>query len=445
MRFDGIRFRKPDGETALAVFRAEQVKSAIGNRGTFDPADPNILNQSALSPTDAAMRKWRDALGRVSRDQLDYVPRLDTPAVLRAMGIRTAKLDFPTRYILAIHEKHPDVPLGVFETLPALLSDPLFVIPHKDGGVRVFVDANAENGDPIAVGIGDDGRVHTVTPINASADLTGEQRVQEAVAKAVRGSKRVYARNKEAIVKTMASAVASPGTIPLQRSSISAANIVTRDSLVKRVGGEFYQTSQQQGPRGSFSPATNTVTLLKNADLSTFLHESAHYFFEADTALASELVAEARGRGYDMLKPGERQIIDDVSRLLAWHGIQGDIEEQLRQWHTMDFEEQRSHHERTAESFEAYLFSGQAPSLELQPYFRRFRAWLIDVYKSLKDFLTRNPEAGKLNDEVRGVFDRMLASNEQIQLAEQGRSMMPLFSSPEQAGMTPEVSIRARP
>ena len=30
--------------------------------------------------------------------------------------------------------------------------------------------------------------------------------------------------------------------------------------------------------RGQYSPASNTITLLKNADLSTFLHESAHYF-----------------------------------------------------------------------------------------------------------------------------------------------------------------------
>lgn len=289
--------------------------------------------------------------------------------------------------------------------------------------------------------------------------------------------------------------------------------------------------------RGAFSPATNTVTLLQNADLSTFLHESAHYFFESDIQLASELVGKARGTerklltdasapvadGYvrmyraesptvsfddvfereglehfarpdgmrgqrytdskkvadyyrssygndakiyyvdvladrlDSLRvadseyiveptdatsadltPGEQQIVDDVSRLLTWHGIQGDIAEQLRQWHTMDFEEQRSHHERTAESFEAYLFSGKAPSLELQPIFQRFRAWLVNVYKSLKDFLDRNPEAGKLTDEVRQVFDRMIATSEQIALAEQGRSMLPLFGDPAKSGMTPD-------
>ena len=143
-----------------------------------------------------------------------------------------------------------------------------------------------------------------------------------------------------------------------------------------------------------------------------------------------------------MAKPdmtaGEQEIVNDVSALLTWHGIQGTPQEQASQWYGMDFEERRAYHERTAEAFEAYLFEGRAPSIELQPYFQKFRAWLLDVYKSLKDFLAGHPEAGKLNDEVRAVFDRMLATTEQIKLAEQGRSMMPLFETPEQAGMTPE-------
>ena len=56
----------------------------------------------------------------------------------------------------------------------------------------------------------------------------------------------------------------------------------------------------------------------------------------------------------------------------------------------------------------------------------------MNVYRDIKAL---NVE---LSDEVRGVMDRMIATGEQIQLAEQGRSMMPLFASPDQAGMTLE-------
>lgn len=204
--------------------------------------------------------------------------------------------------------------------------------------------------------------------------------------------------------------------------------------------GDDVQIQQQfyQQARGAFSPESFTITLLKGADLSTALHEGAHFFFENDIALAAELVKENATFGADTQTEGQRQIIADVSTLLKWHGIDGTIEEQLATWYGMDFEQRRVAHERTAESFEKYLFEGRAPSLELAPYFQKFRAWMVSVYKSLKTFLTQNPEAGKLDDTVRQVFDRMLASSEQIKLAESSRSMFPLFANAEEAGMTVE-------
>lgn len=187
-------------------------------------------------------------------------------------------------------------------------------------------------------------------------------------------------------------------------------------------------------PRATFNPSTMTVSVLSGADLTSVLHEGAHFFFENDIALAAELVREQVNP--ETQNEGALQILADVSALMNWHGITGTIEEQLATWYGMDFEQKRAAHERVAESFETYLFDGNAPSVELAPYFQRFREWMLSVYKSIKDFLTQNPEAGKLDDTVRGVFDRMLATREQIEIAQSARSMMPLFTSPEQAGFT---------
>jgi hypothetical protein len=60
-------------------------------------------------------------------------------------------------------------------------------------------------------------------------------------------------------------------------------------------------------PRGRFNPDTLTVTLLKGADLSTFLHESGHFFLEVQFDLAAKLRKDAEALGADTLKPGERQ------------------------------------------------------------------------------------------------------------------------------------------
>lgn len=201
----------------------------------------------------------------------------------------------------------------------------------------------------------------------------------------------------------------------------------------------LFQPDGGPGPvkRGWFNPATNTIALLKNADLSTFLHESGHYFLETDISVARDLLRDNAAFGADTMKPGEQQILRDVSALLKWFGIEGDIVSQIDQWDRMDFEEKRGYHEQLAESFERYLLEGKAPSIELQTAFQSFRQWLFSVYKSVRDFLTRHPDAGQLNDEVRAVFDRMLATEEEIKLAEQARGMLPLFADAMNAGMTP--------
>ena len=178
-------------------------------------------------------------------------------------------------------------------------------------------------------------------------------------------------------------------------------------------------------PRGAFSPDSNTITLTPNADLSTFIHELGHYFLETLTRHASEL--RARHDAGEALTDGQKQIINDADRLLA---NLGGLD--LDTWHSMTIEEKRSHHELAARQFETYVLEGKAPSLELQGAFQRFRAWLFRIYKA-----ARNLNA-PLNDEVRQVFDRLLASDEAIELAEQNRSMMQLFDNAEEAGMTAE-------
>lgn len=202
-----------------------------------------------------------------------------------------------------------------------------------------------------------------------------------------------------------------------------------------------------QQARGSFDPETFMVSLMTDSkpgrgdgsNLTTALHEGAHFFFEADMALAGQLLNEAEQFGDDVLTDGEREILDNVHNLFNWHGIEGPLQEQLALWASMDNEQRRHYHERTAETFEHYLFSGQAPSFELQTYFQRYRAWMLSVYASIKNFLAKNGRAEDIDPEIKAVFDRMLATTEQIQTAEQGRSMLPLFNDVEESGMTPEA------
>ncbi|MDR1275393.1 MAG: hypothetical protein LBL72_03280, partial [Candidatus Accumulibacter sp.] len=186
-------------------------------------------------------------------------------------------------------------------------------------------------------------------------------------------------------------------------------------------GAPYFQ-GENRKPRGMFDPDTLTISLLKyadaskNADLSTFLHESGHAFLQIQFSIAAELAAELSTEQGSALS-GETQFLKDTQAILDWFGVKN-----MDEWDALPSEEKRSYHEKFARGFEAYLFEGKAPTLEMAGIFQRFRSWLKRVYHALSNL---NVE---LSDEIRGVFDRMLASDEEIRLAEQGRNMIPLFA-----------------
>ena len=165
----------------------------------------------------------------------------------------------------------------------------------------------------------------------------------------------------------------------------------------------------KQGPRGTFNPQDLLVTLNENADLSTFLHESGHFFLEVMADLASQPNAP-------------QQIRDDMATTLKWFGVPD-----LATWNSYTLDQKRPYHERWAESFEQYLFEGKAPSAELQPLFRRFRSWLVNTYKSLTQFM-RGRDL-KVSDEIRQVMGRLIATDEQIAQAEAAAGMLPDFDA----------------
>ncbi|WP_085680386.1 hypothetical protein [Marinobacter salarius] len=128
------------------------------------------------------------------------------------------------------------------------------------------------------------------------------------------------------------------------------------------------------------------IELLAKADLSTFLHESGHFFLEVLGDLSQ------REGASDRVKAQYQAILD-------WFEVESRDQIGVEQ------------HEQFARGFEAYLMEGKAPTPELQSVFARFRAWLLAVYKRLKALNV------DLTDEVRNVMDRILATDEEIERA----------------------------
>lgn len=487
---DGVFVRDEDGFREIVAFNPTQIKSAIGNSGEFDPGNANILMQSAYhgTPYRGIDKFSTDKIGTGEGNQafgwgLYFAGKKEVAEYYRnSLASQNVTIDGDSMQarkggrLQAFAEEKGLSPADA-EALDDVLNK---FFPNRtakslaeavknwrDAGEDETVAARVEKlvgrveitkGQLYEVDIPEDSEMlHFDKPMTSQPDKVKRILKDSGLWKELKDNlsdfaspqntrgnlkgENIYAylawklgSEKAASEKLLALGVPGMrypgGTISGVKSTGYNYVIFSGDDVA--ITNQFYQN--KAGPRGSFSPSNNTITLLKNADLSTFLHEAGHYFFEGDIALAAEIIGSQREGA--STSQGEQQILDDVSALLRWHGIQGSINEQLNTWYSLQFEEKRAYHERTAESFEAYLFEGKAPSIELQPMFQKFRAWLLNVYRSLKDFLARNPEAGKLNDEVRAVFDRMLATTEQIQLAEQARSMLPLFETPDQAGMT---------
>jgi len=176
------------------------------------------------------------------------------------------------------------------------------------------------------------------------------------------------------------------------------------------------EANMRSSPRGYFErppPGAEGVArvmkvfLNKKADASTVFHESAHGFLEMLGNLA-----EAEGAGART----KQQWADT----LKWLGVSSRAEVK------------RDQHEKFARAFEAFLREGRAPAKGLWGTFNRAKAWLTRIYKQVAQLDV------ELDDDIRRIFSRLLATDEEIARANGKRGASP-WETAEEAGMSPEA------
>ena len=159
----------------------------------------------------------------------------------------------------------------------------------------------------------------------------------------------------------------------------------TAQQLQKKHGDVLFQRQQERHIRGMTALRDGRQMLFlfrKDANFSTFVHESGHIFLEDLQRMAAQENAP------EWLKK-------DWQTVKEWTG-----------W--KDGADNRAAHEKWARGFEAYVREGNAPSRDLKAVFRRFRRWLVGIYQNLLDLGEIPPES------IRNVMDRMLATQEEI-------------------------------
>ena len=151
-----------------------------------------------------------------------------------------------------------------------------------------------------------------------------------------------------------------------------------------------YFQGTYKAPRGRVRiyPDSYLIGLFPRADLSTLLHEIGHIFYEEFEAAVNAM----EGR--------DTKLAADFDALRKWLGVEeGQVDLTVEQ------------KEQFARGFEAYLREGVAPSEDLVSAFAQFKKWLTRIYKQATSL------GVELTDDVRGVFDRMLAYDTQVEEA----------------------------
>lgn len=174
----------------------------------------------------------------------------------------------------------------------------------------------------------------------------------------------------------------------------------------------------RQEIKASYNSATGAIHLFDGADQSSFVHEAAHMYL---TEMSKMAIAEAAPKGlledwntiqeWAVYKPEDIKDYEGTAREKEFKSYAKAIEDARKSGDAIAIRaaEERWMQERFARGFERYVAEGKAPTQALQSAFRKFKSWLVSIYRDLKNLGKEPPE------EVKHVMDRMLATDDEIE------------------------------
>ena len=215
-------------------------------------------------------------------------------------------------------------------------------------------------------------------------------------------------------------------------------NKVYEESVYEKLNPDYNYRFYRQEHKGAYAGAydidQNILHIFEAANQSTVIHESAHWWLSMLNNIAADPGLKELAKEDKVLEATLQKAQKDRDAIRAWAAYYPDvmkeykgtlIEKEFKEYEAAikkDPEnkelQERFIQERFARGFERYLLTGKAPTKELQGTFRRFKKWLINLYKTTKE-IVKNPEnylgLKDPSDEVKEIFDHMVASEEEIE------------------------------
>lgn len=174
----------------------------------------------------------------------------------------------------------------------------------------------------------------------------------------------------------------------------------------------------RQEIKASYNSETGAIHLFDGADQSSFVHEAAHMYL---TEMSKMAINEAAPKGlledwntiqeWAAYKPEDIEDYEGTAREKEFKSYAKAIENARKSGDAIAIRaaEERWMQERFARGFERYIAEGKAPTQALQSAFRKFKSWLVSIYRDLTNLGKEPPE------DVKRVMERMLATDDEIE------------------------------
>lgn len=192
----------------------------------------------------------------------------------------------------------------------------------------------------------------------------------------------------------------------------------TADAIVifhdKEMSLAMESRSATHGSIAQMSNGQRIISLFESADESTFLHEMGHMFLMDLEDLA--VIDDISAKELEVVKDWASWKKGDAKQ---YKNTPWEKEFRQREQQIIDAEEHQDieeaeklkriwEQERFARAFEMYLHDGHAPAKGLRAVFRKFRSFLIHIYRAVIG------DGAKPSLQVRRIMDRMIATEEEI-------------------------------
>ena len=351
------------------VFEKTQIKS-VDNRGTFDENNPNIYYQSAKVGSVNNSEKYKN-LPQNLKDAVDYI--FNGKPVYNITGE-----EFPNNgenlnerinkyYKDNFDNKIKVDSIGEIKLDKRSIKDSIYhgintdkvnafkAVPHViKNGKSLDVSKPQNNGEL---------RYLFVAPIT----LKGEDYYCEVVVKSNKDRQGFYIHEVELKEKLAdVFSTAHHGTSTSSKSII--ANLVNNfnpATYKQEIQPSLFEGNNKAREihkvKGSFMPAEKIIELFKNADISTIIHEYAHWYLSVMERYASV----------------SAEVEEDLNEVRKFVKNSGE-----------EFTQEQ--HEKFARGFEAYLRAGKAPTYRLKKAFEHFKSWLHSIYNRIESYIFKS-------------------------------------------------------